>query len=306
MTSREGRSAPDTLQGIDGERARDGNVARSAVGRDADARALLATCVAAAVKAAEVIRAASSRLAEITWESKGPADFVSAVDRGAEEVIRALVAERHPEAVFIAEESAPKVEQGDLTFVVDPLDGTTNFLHGFPWYAVSIAALSKGIQMAGAVLNVANGELYTAVRGGGARRNGQPIQVSSTSEPARALIGTGFPFKHREGITPYMDVLPRLMQSTAGLRRAGSAALDLCDVASGRFDAFWELRLAPWDVAAGILLIREAGGVVTDLEGKPAPVASGPIVAGNPIMHAWLLEQLQRREGATGHREQGK
>ena len=256
-------------------------------------RALLATCVAAAVRAAEVIRAASSHLSEIRWESKGPADFVSDVDRGAEDVIRRIVAERHPDAVLIAEESAPRVAQGDLTFVADPLDGTTNFLHGFPWYAVSIAALSLGHQVAGAVLNVANGELFTAVRGGGARRNGQPIQVSSVTEPSRALIGTGFPFKHREGIAPYMGILPRLMESTAGLRRAGSAALDLCDVACGRFDAFWELRLAPWDVAAGILMIREAGGVVTDLEGNAAPVASGPVVAGNPTMHQWLLSQLR-------------
>lgn len=293
MTSREGRSALNTGQASEGARARDGTVARGSETHDADARALLATCVAAAVKAAEGIRVASSRLSEITWEAKGPADFVSQVDRDAEEVIRRMIAERHPDAVLIAEESAPGAEQGSLTFVVDPLDGTTNFLHGFPWYAVSVAALARGHQVAGAVLNVANGELFTAVRGGGARRNGQPIRVSTVTEPSRALIGTGFPFKHREGIAPYMGILPRLMESTAGLRRAGSAALDLCDVACGRFDAFWELRLAPWDVAAGILIIREAGGAITDLDGRPAPVASGPIVAGNPVMQAWLLQQLR-------------
>lgn len=281
MTSREGRSALNTGQAREAERR-----------GDVDARALLATCVAAAVQAADVIRTASSTLSEITWEAKGPADFVSVVDRRAEDVIRGVVDERHPGAVMIAEESAPRAEQGELTFVVDPLDGTTNFLHGFPWYAVSVAALARGAHVAGAVLNVATGELYTAVRGGGARRNGQPIRVSTVTEPSRALVGTGFPFKHREGITPYMGILPRLMESTAGLRRAGSAALDLCDVACGRFDAFWELRLAPWDVAAGILIIREAGGIVTDLEGRPAPVASGPVVAGNPVMHQWLLEQL--------------
>ena len=264
---------------------------------------LLATAVAAAVRAAEIIRAASTRLHEITWESKGPADFVSEVDRGAEDAIREIVALRHPEAVLLAEESTPNERQGELTFVADPLDGTTNFLHGFPWYAVSIAALVHGNHAAAVVLNVATGELFTAVPGGGARRNGQPIRVSDIREPSRALLGTGFPFKHREGITPYLDVLPRLMESTAGLRRAGSAALDLCDVACGRFDAFWELRLAPWDVAAGILIVREAGGSVTDLEGRPARVESGPIVAGNPVMHEWLLGQL--REGGTGNREPG-
>jgi myo-inositol-1(or 4)-monophosphatase len=253
---------------------------------------LLATCVAAAVRAADVIRQASAALADVKWEVKGPRDFVSAVDRDAERALVAVISERHPEAVLIAEEGSPKTPAGALTFVADPLDGTTNFLHGFPWYAVSIAALVDGAHVAAAVLNVPNGELFTSTVGSGARRNGQPIRVSSITDPSRALIGTGFPFKHGEIIAPYMAVLPRLMQGAAGLRRAGSAALDLCDVACGRYEGFWELRLAPWDVAAGILMIREAGGLVTDLDGEPAPVDHGPVVAGNPAIHAWLLRQL--------------
>lgn len=256
-------------------------------------RALLATCVAAAVRAADVVRAGAARLPDLQWEVKGPSDFVSQVDRDAEQALGQVILERHPAAVIIAEESTPKAAAAELTFVADPLDGTTNFLHGFPWYAVSIAAILRDKTVAGAVLNIATGELFSAVLEGGARRSGQPIRVSGLTDPTRALIGTGFPFKHREGIAPYMDVLPRLMQGTAGLRRAGSAALDLCDVACGRFDAFWEYRLAPWDVAAGILIIREAGGVVTDLAGQPATVTHGPVVAGNPRMHAWLLEQLR-------------
>ena len=247
-----------------------------------------------------MIRSAAAKLSDVRWEVKGPADFVSAVDRDAEHALRAVITERHPDAVIIAEEGSPKVAAGSLTFVADPLDGTTNFLHGFPWYAVSIAAMVADDQVASAVLNVANGELFTAVRGTGARRNGQPMRVSEIGDPSRALLGTGFPFKHREAIGPYMHVLPRIMENVAGLRRAGSAALDLCDVACGRYDAFWEYRLAPWDVGAGILLVREAGGVVTDLEGRPAPVAHGPIVSGNPTMHAWLLDQL-----GTGKGEQG-
>jgi myo-inositol-1(or 4)-monophosphatase len=187
---------------------------------------------------------------------------------------------------------SPHLEAAELTFVADPLDGTTNFLHDFPWYAVSIAALVHGDHAASAVLNVPTGELFTATAGGGARRNGQPIHVSPRTDPARALIGTGFPFSHREGIQPYLRALPKIMAGAAGLRRAGAAALDLCDVACGRFDAFWELRLAPWDMAAGIQIIREAGGVVTDLQGAPARVQAGGLVAGNPTMHAWLLEQL--------------
>ena len=254
---------------------------------------MLATCVAAAVKAGDVIRAAAATLADLHWEVKGPSDFVSQVDRDAEAALTSVIRERHPDAGIMAEEGSPKAESRELLFVADPLDGTTNFLHGFPWYAVSIGALVNGVPIAGVVLNVANGDLFTAARESGARKNGQPIAVSTITEPTRALIGTGFPFKHREGIAPYLKVLPKLMEGTAGLRRAGSAALDLCDVACGRFDAFWEYRLAPWDVAAGILIIREAGGVITDLEGNPAAVAHGPIVAGNPTMHEWLLQQLE-------------
>lgn len=271
--------------------AREGGPASA---RGPDARALLATCVAAAVRAADVVRGAAEKLREIHWEVKGPSDFVSHVDREAEQVLGEVIAQRHPDAVLIAEESSPRVKPGAVTFIADPLDGTTNFLHGFPWYAVSIGALVDGRHTAGVVLNVANGDLYTAARGSGARRNGQPIHVSTIEDPGRALLGTGFPFKHREGIKPYLEVLPKLMETAAGLRRAGAASLDLCDVACGRYDAFWEYQLAPWDVAAGILIIHEAGGIVTDLEGNPPPLAHGPIVAGNPTMHAWLLEQLGR------------
>jgi myo-inositol-1(or 4)-monophosphatase len=284
VTSREGRS--DEKQG-----------------QASGDRALLATCVAAAVRAAEVIRPAAASLQGLRWEQKGPADYVSEVDRAAEAALGSVIRERHPDAAVVAEEGTPGAERAALTFVADPLDGTTNFLHGFPWYAVSIAALVEGDLAAGAVLNVANGELFTAVRGGGARRNGQPISVSAITEPSRALLGTGFPFKHREGFAPFLKVLPAILEATAGVRRPGSAALDLCDVACGRFDAFWEFRLAPWDVAAGILLVREAGGLVTDLEGRPAPVEHGPIVAGNPVMHAWLLGELGRGtadKGTTG------
>ena len=258
-----------------------------------DARALLATCVAAAVRAADVVRGAAETLREIHWEVKGPSDFVSRVDREAETALAEVIAQRHPDAVLIAEESTPKAAAGSLTFIADPLDGTTNFLHGFPWYAVSIGVLVDGRHTAGVVLNVANGDLYTAAKGSGARRNGQPIHVSTIDDPGRALLGTGFPFKHREGIGPYLKVLPRLMESAAGLRRAGAASLDLCDVACGRFDAFWEYQLAPWDVAAGILIIQEAGGVITDLDGKPLELRHGPVVAGNPKMHDWLLKELR-------------
>jgi myo-inositol-1(or 4)-monophosphatase len=182
-----------------------------------------------------------------------------------------------------------------LVFVADPLDGTTNFLHGIPWYAVSIAAMVDDELQAGVVLNAANGELFTATAGGGARLNGQPIGVSSITDPTRAVIGTGFPFKGDEHVDEYLRMLPRIMRETSGIRRPGAASLDLASVACGRFEGFWEITLAPWDIAAGVLLIREAGGVVTTLSGDPAPVAHTGLVVGNREIHAWLMEAVGNR-----------
>lgn len=263
-----------------------------------DHRQLLASAVAAAVRATDIIRARSADLRRLTWQEKSTTDFVSEVDIAAEEAIRELLHARHPDAVIVGEELTPdRASHGGLAFVADPLDGTTNFLHGFPWYAVSIAALIDDRLVAGAVLNVANGELFTATAGGGARRNGEPIAVSGITDPSRALIGTGFPFKHLDRLHIYQRQFAAIARSTAGMRRAGAAALDLADVACGRFEGFWELTLAPWDIAAGILLIREAGGVVTDLNGDPARVAHTAIVAGSEAMHPWLLGTL--REAAS-------
>ena len=218
---------------------------------------------------------------------------MSDVDRNAEHAIGDVVASRHPDARMLAEELSSSTEsRHGLVFVADPLDGTTNFLHGLPWYAVSIAALIDGEIMAGVVLNAATGELFSTTKGGGARRNGQPIAVSKIDDPIRSLIGTGFPFKEGSPIDEYLRMLPRIMRATSGIRRPGAASLDLADVACGRFEAFWEMKLAPWDIAAGILLIREAGGVITDFSGAPCPVDHTSVVAGNPAMHAWLLDAV--------------
>jgi myo-inositol-1(or 4)-monophosphatase len=263
----------------------------------ADARALLATCVAAAARAADVVRAGAERRDSLAWEQKGPHDFVSDVDRASESVLRDAIEGRHRDATLLAEEGSPDAESTHgLVFVADPLDGTTNFLHGVPWYAVSVAALVDGALVAGAVINAATGALFTATAGGGARHSGAPMRVSAITDPQRALIATGFPFSRDEEIARYLPMLPRVMRGTAGIRRAGAAALDLADVACGRFEAFWELRLAPWDIAAGLLLIREAGGVATTLEGAPCPVAETSVVAGSPTMHRWLLDTLHAGE----------
>ncbi|MDB4885664.1 MAG: inositol monophosphatase [Gemmatimonadetes bacterium] len=259
----------------------------------AERRALLATCVAAAARGTEQVRAGDARRAGLVWEAKGRFDFVSEVDRSSETAIAETIRERHADATLLAEEGSPDAQSTrGLVFVVDPLDGTTNFLHGVPWYAVSVAALVDGALVAGAVINAATGELFSATLEGGARRGGQAIRVSTVAEPSRALVASGFPFTREDEIQRYVRMLPAVMRATSGIRRAGAAALDLADVACGRFEAFWELRLSPWDIAAGLLLVREAGGIVTTLEGAPCPVAETSVVAGNPAMHAWLLDTL--------------
>lgn len=254
---------------------------------------LARTVQAAALGAGEIVRSAAKTSSTLVWEHKGTADFVSEVDRNAEHYILSVVERDFPGAIVIGEEFSPDTVSGDgLSFIIDPLDGTTNFLHDFPHYAVSIGAALGGELLAAAVLNVQMRELFAATAGGGATRNGETIRTSAEAVPQRALIGTGFPFKQVEHLPAFLRQFEAVTRSTAGVRRAGSAALDLADTACGRFDAFWELGLAPWDVAAGILLIREAGGHVTDLAGAPASPAFGAYVAGGPAMHAWLLQTL--------------
>ena len=247
----------------------------------------------AAWQASRVIQAGAEDRSALTWEKKGTADFVSEVDRNAEHAIADWLLSTYPEATIVGEELSPdEITLDGLTFIVDPIDGTTNYLHGYPEYAVSIGAYDNGEPLAALVLNVATKDLYTATSKGGAFRNGEPLRVSAITDPAISLVGTGFPFKHLEYIERYISQFEAVMRGTAGVRRAGSAALDLATVGAGQFDAFWELGLSPWDVAAGILIIREAGGVITDLDGNDAKPVHGPIVAGNPKIHEWLLNAI--------------
>jgi myo-inositol-1(or 4)-monophosphatase len=281
------------MSASDASQANPGNAHEPAASHS-ERRALLATCVAAAARAAEVVRAGAERRTTLTWESKSQFDFVSNVDRASEAALAEVIMQRHADATILAEEGSPNAESTrGLVFVADPLDGTTNFLHGVPWYAVSIGALVDGRLAAGAIINVATGALFTATAGGGARHAGAPMRVSTITEPHRSLIATGFPFSREEEIERYVPSLPAIMRATSGIRRFGAAALDLADVACGRYEAFWELRLSPWDLAAGLLLIREAGGIATTIEGVEAPVAETSLVAGNPVMHAWLLKTLR-------------
>ena len=248
-----------------------------------------------------MIRDATVGRENLVWETKGRSDFVSEVDKASEREITTTVNRRLPNASMLGEELTPNALSGKgIVVVADPLDGTTNFLHGYPEYSVSIAVARDGVLCAGVVLNVARDEEFTARRGAGAFLNGKRIKVSTLREPVRALIGTGFPFKTLEKLPLYLEQFSLVMRGTAGIRRAGSAALDLSNVACGRFDAFWELVLAPWDVAAGILMVQEAGGIITDLDGNAPELHAETFVAGNPAMHAWLLQTVRRANMGKG------
>lgn len=230
------------------------------------------------------------------WEAKGPQDWVTTVDREAEGIIRGILEREAPGSRVVGEELGPEMVSGGLVWVVDPLDGTTNFLHGFPGYAVSIGAQVDGELVAGVIHDVPRDLVHHGAIGHGAWTGEAPIRVSDLRVPQQALIGTGFPFKNADRMDEYLAQMKRLIGKTSGLRRPGSAALDLAWVAAGAFDAFWELELAPWDVSAGIVLIRAAGGVVTNLTGRPIGAEHTSVVAGNPWMHEWLLGALGGQE----------
>jgi len=259
-----------------------------------DRHVVLRVAIDAAEAAAAIIRLRAADVTSLPWQLKSHSDFVTEVDTAAEQAIRDVILSRLPDATVLGEELSPSTVPHGTTFVVDPLDGTTNFLHGFPVYAVSIGVMRDGVLDAGIVLDVPHDIQYTAVRGGGAWRNDQPIRVSPNADPSRALIGTGFPFKHLVHLDAYQRQFAAIVRTTSGVRRPGAAALDLASVACGWFDGFWELSLAPWDIAAGVLLVREAGGIVTDLEGHDvAGVSGGPLVAASAALHEWLLSTVQ-------------
>jgi myo-inositol-1(or 4)-monophosphatase len=252
--------------------------------------------IAAARAGAEVIRQGAAGRARLTIERKKANDFVSEVDRNAEDAIIAVLSKRFPDHAFIAEESG---ENGtaEFTWLIDPLDGTTNFLHGIPHYCTSIGLQHQGRVVAGVILDPAKDHLFTAVEGGGAFLDGQSIRVAARNGLDEAVIGTGFPFTDWSYLDAYMDSLRDIMRRCAGIRRAGAAALDLAYVASGWLDGFWEMNLNAWDVAAGSLLIREAGGHVSDFAGTGDFIARRQIVAGGPATHAALLDRIAAHPG---------
>jgi myo-inositol-1(or 4)-monophosphatase len=259
-------------------------------------RELLESAIHAAQLAAQYIRTVERPSDPSSWGEKGTSDFVTQVDRDCEQMIAESLLRHYPGSVVMGEELSPEGAgswQG-LTWVVDPLDGTTNYLHDYPAYAVSVGALIDGVLIAGVVIDVLRERVYRATAGGGAWCDDSPIHVSRTEDPTIALIGTGFPFKNLDMLPTYLSQFTEILTSTSGIRRAGSAALDLADLASGRLDGFWELSLAPWDVAAGTLLVREAGGIVTDSDRRSDVIRHGSVIAGNDKIHSWLMDVINR------------
>lgn len=253
---------------------------------------MLNIAVRAARAAGDLIVRYIDRLDQLSITHKDRNDFVSEVDHQAEEAIIRVLRKAYPNHAILAEESGSHGND-DYQWVIDPLDGTTNFLHGFPQFAVSIALLHSGRLEQGVVYDPLRQELFTASRGAGAMLNHRRLRVSARPSLSGALLGTGFPYKDHSRLDAYMATLKSLIVETAGVRRPGSAALDLAYVAAGRLDGFWEAGLKPWDLAAGALLIQEAGGIVGDFTGNPCFLKSGDIVAGNAKIFAQLIKIIR-------------
>ena len=252
---------------------------------------LLNIAVRAARRAGEVIIRSLNRLESLTVTAKGRNDFVTEVDHAAEAEIIAVIRRHYPQHAFLAEESGSTGEH-ETVWIIDPLDGTTNFLHGFPVFAVSIACQMKGRLEHAVIYDPMRGELFTASRGAGAHLENHRMRVSKARGIDGSLIATGFPYRaNTRYLDSYMSMLRAVTEQAAGVRRPGSAALDLAYVAAGRVDGFWEIGLAPWDTAAGTLLIQEAGGRIGTLTGGEYK-QGGHIVAGTPRVYTALLELL--------------
>ena len=253
---------------------------------------MLGFAVKAARRAGDIINRAAENIEQLKIQHKTKNDLVSEVDHAAEAEIINSLQKVYPDHAFLAEESG-RIGESDYEWIIDPLDGTTNFLHGFPVYAVSIAlAYKKQLQVAD-VYDPCRNDLYTASRGAGAYLNEKRIRVSKRDKLIDCLIGTGFPFKANADVDAYGEMFKTIALKTSGIRRPGAAALDLANVAAGRLDGFWEIGLSPWDMAAGALLIKEAGGLVGDLDGETEYLDSGKILAGNPKIFGQLLSALR-------------
>jgi myo-inositol-1(or 4)-monophosphatase len=265
---------------------------------------MLSTAVKAARRAGSIINRGARDLDRLIITTKGPKDFVSEVDRAAEAAIVETLLATYPDHAILAEEGTAKDANAgaEYLWIIDPLDGTTNFLHGFPQYCVSIAVRHKGQVTQGVVYDPVRNDLFTATRGRGAFLNDHRMRVSRRQHLKDCLIGTGFPYRDGSDLEAYVAMMRAMMSATTGIRRPGAAALDLAYVAAGYYDGFWELGLNPWDVAAGSLLITEAGGLVGDLEGENQYLFGGEVIAANPRVFAQIVNLLAPYRAALASR----
>ena len=253
---------------------------------------MLNIAVKAARRAGSIIMRASDNLDALTIQHKSLNDLVSEVDRAAEDAIIDILHTAYPDHAILAEETGASGDS-EFVWIIDPLDGTTNFLHGFPVYCVSIALSHRGVLSHGVIYDPVRNDLFTASRGRGAFLNDRRLRVSKRERLIDGLIGTGFPFRMFDHADPYVGMMRDFMQKTAGIRRPGAAALDLANVAAGRLDGFWEIGLQPWDMAAGVRMVLEAGGLVGDLEGNTGYLESGRIVAGSPRIFGQMISVIE-------------
>jgi myo-inositol-1(or 4)-monophosphatase len=259
--------------------------------------ALLNVMIKSARKAGRALKRDFGEVEHLQVSLKGPANFVTAADRRSEETLREELMRARPGYGFLGEEGG-RHEGSDKThtWIVDPLDGTSNFLHGIPHFAISIALEREGTIVAGVIYNPASDDIYTVERGKGAFLNDKRLRVAARQRLVDAVVTCGLPHHGRGDLTLSLKEIGAVQDKVAGLRRLGAASLDLAWVAAGRFDAYWERNLGPWDVAAGVILVREAGGYVSDLDGGEAPHLTGDIVAGNETLHRELLRVLRAAE----------
>ncbi|CAJ3161714.1 inositol-1-monophosphatase [Burkholderia pseudomallei] len=255
---------------------------------------MLNIAVKAARRAGQIINRASLDLDLIEIRKKQQNDFVTEVDKAAEDAIIETLKTAYPDHAILAEESGESGDASEFQWIIDPLDGTTNFIHGFPYYCVSIALAHKGVVTQAVVYDPNHNDLFTATRGRGAYLNDRRIRVGRRDRLADALIGTGFPFREKDGLDAYSRLFTEMTQACTGLRRPGAAALDLANVAAGRLDGFFEQGINVWDVAAGSLLITEAGGLVGNYTGDADFLRRREIVAANPKVYAQMIPILSR------------
>jgi myo-inositol-1(or 4)-monophosphatase len=262
--------------------------------KDHTVHPMLNIAVRAARSAGNIITRYADQVDTLSVSNKSPNDFVSEVDRRAEQEIINIIHKAYPKHAILAEESGQH-EGNEYEWIIDPLDGTTNFLYGFPQFAVSIALRHKGRLEQAVIYDPMRQELFTASRGQGATLNGRRMRVTNRRNLDGALLGTGIPFRESQAkwTEAYFEMMKALIPGSAGIRRAGSAALDLAYVASGRLDGFWELGLNVWDIAAGVLLIEEAGGLISGITGKPDHLETGHVVTGNPRVFKAMLQKIQ-------------